>query len=114
RLMASELSYPRLGGEAVATRLADILVVQAIRGWLATAPEAITGWLRALHDERIGRALEAIHDSHGHEWNLDRLSRLATISISSFSERFTGLVSIEPISSCSHWLKHRDSTLATG
>src|SRR5690625_203305 len=103
RLMASDLSCPRLGGEAVATRRADILVVQAIRGWFATAPEAITGWLRALHDERIGRALEAIHDSPGHEWNLDRLARLATMSRSSFSARFTGLVGEAPVSYLTRW-----------
>lgn len=41
RLMAGELAHPQLGGEAAATRLADILVVQAIRSWLindSTAP----------------------------------------------------------------------------
>lgn len=41
RLMAGELAHPQLGGEAVATRLADILVVQAIRSWIindSTAP----------------------------------------------------------------------------
>lgn len=103
RFMASELSHPQLGGEAVATRLADILVVQAIRGWLDTTPGAITGWLRALQDERIGRTLEAIHDDPGQEWSLDRLSRLATMSKSSFSARFTELVGEAPVSYLTRW-----------
>lgn len=103
RLMAGELSHPQLGGEAVATRLADILVVQAIRGWLATSPDALTGWLRALQDERIGRALEAIHDNPGHDWSLDRLARLATMSRSSFSARFTELVGEAPVSYLTRW-----------
>lgn len=103
RLMASELSRPQLGGEAVATRLADILVVQAIRGWLATSPDAITGWLRALQDERIGRTLEAIHNNPGYEWSLDRLARLATMSRSSFSARFTELVGEAPVSYLTRW-----------
>lgn len=106
RLMASELSRPQLGGEAVATRLADILVVQAIRSWLATDPEAMTGWLRALHDERIGRALEAIHDSPGQEWTLDRLARLTTMSRSSFSARFTELTGTAPIAYLTRWRMH--------
>lgn len=38
RIMANKLTHPQLGGEAVATRLADILVVQPIRGWLTTNP----------------------------------------------------------------------------
>src|SRR5690625_8047510 len=74
RLMAGERSRTQPGGEAVATRLADILVIQAIRTWLATAPDTGTGWLRAVQDERIGRALEAIHANPGHEWTLERRS----------------------------------------
>lgn len=103
RLMAGELSHPQLGGEAVATRLADILVVQAIRGWLTTRPGALTGWLRALHDERIGRTLEAIHDNPGHDWSLDRLAQVATMSRSSFSARFTELVGEAPIAYLTRW-----------
>ena len=48
RLMAGELAHPQLGGEAVAARLADILVVQAIRSWITSGEQAATGWLRAL------------------------------------------------------------------
>jgi AraC-like DNA-binding protein len=103
RLMAGELSYPQPGGEAVATRLADILVVQAIRTWLATEPGATTGWLRAVQDERIGRAIEAIHDDPGDEWNLDRLARLAAMSRSSFSARFSELVGETPIGYLTRW-----------
>lgn len=103
RLMAGELSHPQPGGEAVATRLADILVVQAIRSWLNTEPTATAGWLRGLQDERIGRALEAIHDSPGQEWALDRLARVATMSRSSFSARFTELVGEAPIAYLTRW-----------
>lgn len=103
RLMAAELSHPQLGGEAVATRLADILIVQAIRAWLTTEPEAITGWLRALQDERIGRVLEAIHDDPGDNWNLAALARLATMSRSTFSARFTQLVGETPILYLTRW-----------
>lgn len=103
RLMASELSHPQPGGEAVATRLADILVVQAIRAWLATGLDTSTGWLRALQDERIGQALEAIHADPSHAWNLDRLARVATMSRSAFSARFTTLVGETPISYLARW-----------
>lgn len=103
RLMAAELSHPQLGGETVATRLADILVVQAIRSWLAAEPEQLTGWLRALQDERIGRALEAIHDDPGAEWTINRLARLAAMSKSSFSQAFSELVGVAPITYLTGW-----------
>ena len=38
RLMAAEARELRPGGEAVITRLADILVIQAIRSWIETDP----------------------------------------------------------------------------
>src|SRR5262245_32426998 len=48
RLMAVEAQDMRPGSEAVATRLADILVIQAIRSWMASHPAPPTGWFGAL------------------------------------------------------------------
>lgn len=103
RLMASELSHQQLGGETVATRLADILVVQAIRAWISSGDAGTTGWLRALQDERIGHVLEAIHDAPGEPWNVDRLARVATMSRSSFSARFVELVGVTPHLYLTRW-----------
>ncbi|RRD07384.1 AraC family transcriptional regulator [Arachnia propionica] len=103
RLMAGELSELQPGGEAVATRLADILVIQAIRAWLTTASDTGAGWLRAIQDPRIGRVLEAIHAEPGREWTLGRLAQTATMSRSSFSTRFTELVGEAPIAYLTRW-----------
>ncbi|WP_052668445.1 AraC family transcriptional regulator [Nitriliruptor alkaliphilus] len=103
RLMAGELGDLRPGGEAVTTRLADILVVQAIRSWLEHDPAARTGWLGALHDERIGRALAAIHRDPGADWSLDRLATEATMSRSSFAARFTELVGEPAMTYVTRW-----------
>ncbi len=120
RLMAEELSRPRPGGEVVATRLADILVVQAIRGWLQHDPGAREGWLRALDDERIGRALEAVHAEPGRSWTLEQLARTAAMSRSSFATRFTALVGEAPMAYVTRWrmllaqtrLTREDTTVA--
>src|SRR5262249_35368573 len=42
-LIAAEAIAPRPGGEAVVTRLADVLVIQAIRAWIETDPGAQVG-----------------------------------------------------------------------
>ena len=47
-LMAAEARELRPGGEAVITRLTDILVIHAIRAWIDRAPDARSGWLGAL------------------------------------------------------------------
>ncbi|PYF96739.1 AraC-type DNA-binding protein [Georgenia satyanarayanai] len=103
RLMAEELSHLRPGGEVVATRLADILVVQGIRGWLERDPAAREGWLRALDDERVGRVLEAVHAEPGLPWTLDRLAGTAAMSRSSFASRFAALVGETPMAYVTRW-----------
>jgi hypothetical protein len=43
RFISAEARERRAGGDTVITRLADVLVIQAIRSWLAQAPVARTG-----------------------------------------------------------------------
>lgn len=103
RIMGEELAAPRPGGEAVATRLADILVVQAVRTWLARSADAGGAWLRAMRDPHIGAALSAIHADPGHPWTLDRLARTGKMSRSAFSARFTTLVGQSPVAYLTRW-----------
>lgn len=91
-LIAHEAAALKPGGEAVITRLADILIIQAIRAWLDNAPEAQTGWLAALRDAQLGRALVVMHKAPGENWSLERLARLAGMSRSGFAARFTDMV----------------------
>lgn len=92
RLMSAELTDMRPGGEVITTRLADIIVVQAIRAWLEQEAGALGGWLGALQDEHIGRALAAMHREPGRPWDLQSLAREARMSRSTFAARFTELV----------------------
>ncbi|MDX6743229.1 AraC family transcriptional regulator [Actinocorallia sp. A-T 12471] len=96
RLIAREAAALRPGGETVLTRLADVLVVQAIRAWLDASPLARQGWLAALRDEHVGRALALIHRDPARPWTVAALAHASGLSRSSFSARFTGLVG-EPV-----------------
>lgn len=103
RFIAREASTPRPGGETVITRLADILVIQAIRSWLDSAPEADRGWLAALRDERIGGALALIHKMPERDWSVDQLARNVGMSRSAFSARFTDLVGESAMRYLTRW-----------
>jgi len=96
RFIAREASTLKPGGETIITRLADILVIQAIRSWLDTAPEANQGWLSALRDDQVGRALAAIHRKPEQDWSVALLAKEAGMSRSAFSAHFTRLVG-EPV-----------------
>ncbi len=92
RFMAAEAREPRAGGETVITRLADILVIQAIRAWISRDPAAQSGWLGALRDKQIGRAIAFIHRNPATDWTLASLALKVGMSRSAFAERFTQLV----------------------
>jgi transcriptional regulator GlxA family with amidase domain len=90
--MAVEAREMRPGGETVVTRLSDILVIQAIRSWIAKDPAARTGWLGALQDRQIGRALALVHRDPAYPWTVESLANEVAMSRSAFAARFTSLV----------------------
>ena len=103
RLMDAEARALRPGGETVLTRLADVLVVQAVRVWLASDPTAQMGWLGALRDAHVGPALAAIHREPGHAWTVEALAATAALSRSAFAERFAALVGEPPFRYLTRW-----------
>jgi AraC-like DNA-binding protein len=92
RFISREARTLRPGGETVITHLADILIIQAIRSWIDSAPEADSGWLAALRDDQVGSALAAIHREPDKNWTVAMLAKAVGMSRSGFSARFTHLV----------------------
>lgn len=96
-MIAAEIAEPQPGSEAVVTRLCDILVTSAIRSWLDTDPAAKTGWLGALQDPQIGRAVALVHREPQREWTVADPAATVTMSRSAFSARFSELVGEGPM-----------------
>ena len=92
RFIAREARELQPGGETVITHLADILIIQVIRSWIDSAPEAEKGWLAALRDLQIGKALSVIHREPEKDWTVALLAKEVGMSRSGFSARFTDLV----------------------
>jgi transcriptional regulator GlxA family with amidase domain len=93
----------RAGGEAVITRLADILVIQAIRHWVQHNATAQSGWLGALKDKRIGRAMAMIHRDPSRDWTVASLAQASSMSRSAFAQRFTALVGVPVVEYLTGW-----------
>ncbi|HEX7126802.1 MAG TPA: AraC family transcriptional regulator [Thermodesulfobacteriota bacterium] len=106
RLMAAEARELRPGGEAIVTRLADVLVIQAIRSWLERASAARTGWLGALRDRQIGRALSLVHRDPARPWTVASLAAEVAMSRSAFAARFTQLVGEPAMRYVARWRMH--------
>ncbi len=102
-LMGAEARELRPGGEAVITRLGDVLVIQAIRSWLETDPAARVGWLGALQDRQIGPAIALIHRDPARAWTVASLANQLAMSRSSFAARFTALVGEPAMAYVARW-----------
>jgi AraC-like DNA-binding protein len=87
----------------VIRRLADVLVIQAIRSWIETAPAARSGWLGALQDSQVGRALALIHRDPARAWTVASLASELARSRSAFAARFTELVNEPAIRYVTRW-----------
>ena len=102
RQLAHELAADRPGGDVVAARLADLLFVGVLRAWLEDTGEA-TGWLAALADPQLGRAIGAMHEDAARSWTVSELARRAGMSRSSFFARFTERVGEPPAAYLTRW-----------
>ena len=104
-MITDEVRHDRPGAEAVVTRLADVVVIQAIRGWLETGATE-PGWLRALRDPQVGRAVALVHRDPGAPWTLERLARESRMSRSAFAARFTELAGEPALRYVTRWRMH--------
>ena len=96
QFIAREARQRLPGSETVVTRLADVLVIQAIRTWMESARHQNRGWIAALHDRKIGKAMSLMHRRPERDWRVDTLAREVGMSRSGFAARFTELVG-EPV-----------------
>jgi len=120
RLITDEARALRPGGEAVITRLSDILVIQAIRSWIETDPAGRGGWLGALQDPRVGRAISLVHRDPARAWTVGSLARELAMSRSAFAARFTELAGEPVMRYVTRWrmnvardrLQHEGATVA--
>ncbi len=83
--MAAEAEAARPGKEAVLRRLADILFIQIIQRWVELQGVERCGWLGALRDPLIGKALSLIHSQPQQPWTVAALARSVACSRSAFA-----------------------------
>src|SRR3569623_100263 len=65
------------GSSVMISRLIDVLVIRILRTWAQTERAGDVGWLGALSDPRISRALKAIHEEPFRRWTVAALAAVA-------------------------------------
>ena len=104
--MAEEVMSQRVGGSTVLARLADVVIVRLVRAWVESQRGDTGGWLAAIRDPQVGRALSAMHRRPGHPWSIETLGEAAGLSRSQFTERFTALLGLPPSQYLGKWRMH--------
>lgn len=102
-LLDNESGRDQLGGEIVSARLADVLLVHAIRTYADHVGPDETGWLGALAHPRLGRALRALHADLARHWTVASLANEAGMSRAAFAAEFTRRVGQPPLAYLRSW-----------
>ena len=95
-LLLRELARGDVGTERVVARILEVMFVLLLRRWL-DANANRPGWLGALRDEPIGRALVELHTAPARAWTVAQLAREVGMSRPVFARRFTQKVGETPL-----------------
>lgn len=93
----------RAGSAAVLERASEFVFVDVARRYLETLPPSATGWLGALRDRHVGRAIALMHERPAHDWSVEELGHEVGISRSALHERFVELTGQAPMHYLAHW-----------
>ena len=114
RLMTLEADLGGQGMAGILGRLLEVAFVQVVRR-LSGEPAA-GGYMAALADPKLARALATIHNRPEHPWTLAGLAAVAGLSRAVFAERFAAAVGLPPIGYLTQWrlMKARRLLCETG
>lgn len=107
----SESRRHRSGSAAVLERVSEMVFVDATRRHLESLPEGGTGWLAAVRDRHVGKAIGLMHDRPAEPWTVDELGRQVGLSRSALHERFVALVGQPPMQYLTNWRMQRGASL---
>lgn len=109
KFLAAESLADTLGSQLITARLVDVLLVQILRAFIEQSGKEQTGcsrrvgFLRALVDPELGRALVLIHQTPEHPWTVAELADRVGMSRTAFAVRFSSLTGISPLQYLTRW-----------
>jgi AraC-like DNA-binding protein len=114
QLMLEELNNERPGSSIMLKCLSEIMFINIIRAYLEqAAPDS--GFLSALNEPRISKALKLMQDAPQNDWKLETLASEIGMSRSVFFNQFKKLVHETPLSYLTNWrIRQAQKLLTTG
>ena len=95
--LAREHERSARGASVIVARLLEILFVQVIRAWAADQPIGGAGWIGALDDALLARALSALHGDLARDWDVAALAKASATSRATLARRFVAHIGEPPL-----------------
>lgn len=99
--IVTEVDQPQPGGKPILERLTEIAFLELLRRQFRTP--APTGWLAAILDPALSRALLTLHSDPRRDWSLDSLAQATGLSRSALVARFAALMGTSPMRYLRDW-----------
>lgn len=101
--LVGEVQQGEVGSFTLVTRLTELMYIEVLRRYMQRLPEKSQGWLAALRDHQVGRALRFLHAHLEDKWNVEKLAGEVGVSRSAFARRFTDLLGESPMRYLTGW-----------
>jgi AraC-like DNA-binding protein len=103
KFTVNEARAARPGNVAMLGRLTELMFVEILREYMQRLPTSQGGWLAAVNDPHVGKAIRLLHENPVRDWTVDELAREVALSRSVLAQRFVELVGEAPMRYLANW-----------
>ena len=106
-LLAAETAQPSIASSRLISCLYESLFVYAIRAYASSSAAPPKGWLAAMSDRHLSRAIQAMHSGIDSSWSVESLAREARMSRSAFALKFRTVLGQTPLEYLTRWRMYK-------
>jgi AraC-like DNA-binding protein len=106
-LLAAETAQPGIASSCLISCLYESLFVYTIRAYASSSAAPPKGWLAAMSDKHLCKAIEAMHSGLDRSWSVESLAREARMSRSAFALKFRTVLGQTPLEYLTQWRMYK-------
>jgi AraC-like DNA-binding protein len=106
-LLAAETAQPGIASSRLINCFYESLFVYAIRAYASSPAAPPKGWLAAISDKQLRKAIEAMHTGIDKNWSVKSLAREARMSRSAFALKFKTVLDQTPLEYLTQWRMYK-------
>ena len=105
-LLETEIAQPAISPSCLIS-LYELMFVYAIRAYASGPAAPPKGWLAAISDNHLSKAIEAMHSGIDKNWSVESLAREASMSRSAFALKFKTVLGQTPLEYLTQWRMYK-------